>query len=184
MVERWTRPGSNPVAGQATAERPVNAEDHITLKAPDLERKLEQMARGEAEPATAGASAPAESGGDDDDVVPIDAARLEESSMGIIALRDTLLTTFLADVPPRIERLAEAIESKDPRRIEFESHGLKGMCATIGAVICGRVFARIEDLAGEERVAELTPLLPRAREAVRRTEEYISRLERILSRAA
>lgn len=104
--------------------------------------------------------------------------------MGILALRDTLLTTFLADVPPRIERLAEAIDSMDARRIEFEAHGLKGMCATVGAVTCGRVFSMMEQLAGEERVKDVAVLLPKARTAVQRTEQYIARLEKILSRAA
>jgi len=186
MVERWTRPGASTATGERPAIRPV---DHITLKAPDLEKKLELMARGEAEGEAAASAAhatreaPAPADGEEPQV-PIDNARLEESSMGIAALRDTLLTTFLADVPPRLDRLAEAIESKDARRIEFEAHGLKGMCATIGAVVCGGVFAQMERLASEERIAEVGPLLPRAREAVQHTESYITRLERILSRAA
>ena len=187
MVERWTK-SSPSSAGEVDDKKPAaRPEDHITLKAPDLEKKLELMARGEsdAEPGDAPTLsvddvAPA----DEDGAVPIDSARLEESSMGIRALRDTLLTTFLADVPPRIDRLAEAIDSKDARRIEFEAHGLKGMCATVGAVVCGNVFAQIETLAGEERVKECVALLPRARTSVQRTEEYIARLEKILSRAA
>jgi len=184
MVERWTK--SSPSAA-ADDEKPApRAEDHITLKAPDLEKKLELMARGDAVPdgATLSADDVTAAEVDDENQVPIDTARLEESSMGIRALRDTLLTTFLADVPPRLGRLAEAIDSKDARRIEFEAHGLKGMCATVGAVSCGNVFATIEQLAGEERVKETVALLPKARAAVERTEQYIARLEKILSRAA
>ncbi len=193
MVERWTRPASGAgaaasVPGEAATRPAPRAEDHITLKAPDLERKLEQMALGNAQaaaegPAKASADAP-EHGAVEELPVPIDHARLEESSMGIVALRDTLLTTFLADVPPRLDRLAEAVEAKDSRRSEFEAHGLKGMCATVGATLCGRIFASIEDLASEERLGEVGPLMKQAREAVERTEQYISRLERILSRAA
>ncbi|MEO5617044.1 MAG: response regulator [Candidatus Eisenbacteria bacterium] len=195
MVERWTMPGSNAATGERTTHR---TEDHITLKAPDLEKKLELMARGEVDghgpgAAEAGSSSagsvrlvPADAAFDENETpaVPIDHARLEESCMGITALRDTLLTTFLADVPPRIDRLAEAVESNDARRIEFEAHGLKGMCVTVGAVACGRFFGEIERLASEERVSELAVLVPRARVAVQHTEEYIARLERILSRAA
>jgi CheY-like chemotaxis protein/HPt (histidine-containing phosphotransfer) domain-containing protein len=187
MVERWTK--SSPSSAGEVEEKKAGAkpEDHITLKAPDLEKKLELMARGESQDGAGDAltlSAADLAPADDESTVPVDSARLEESSMGIRALRDTLLTTFLADVPPRIERLAEAIESKDARRIEFESHGLKGMCATVGAVVCGTVFTQIETLAGEERVKECAALLPRARTAVQRTEEHIARLEKILSRAA
>src|SRR5262245_6972438 len=41
--------------------------------------------------------------------LPLDAKRLEESSMGIPALRHALLQTFLSDVRPRLDRLASAI---------------------------------------------------------------------------
>ncbi|HTO91909.1 MAG TPA: response regulator [Candidatus Sulfotelmatobacter sp.] len=202
MVERWTRAHSNQAA---SAERsPVRA-SAITLKAPDLEKKLELMARGDAPAGEAKRSpgdtldalpANLENSGigfkpvviDSEDAaapeVPIDNARLEGSSMGIAALRDTLLNTFLADVPPRLERLAAAMIEHEAHRIEFEAHGLMGMCATVGAVACERVFAQIERLAAEERVTECTRLLPRAKAEVERTEAYISRLERILSRAA
>jgi CheY-like chemotaxis protein len=193
LVERWTKRDPN----AASDERATRGkEDHITLKAPELERKLEEMARGGgaakgAKAATPGPAArprdarPASSPAEPEDAsVPIDNVRLEESSMGIVALRDTLLTTYLAEVPPRLERLAEAIQAKDARRVEFEAHGLKAMCATVGAVACGSVFAEMERLASEERLADLAGLLPRARAEVERTEGYIARLERILNRAA
>ncbi len=186
MVERWTK--SSPSSQGTDDEKPAGRpEAPITLKAPDLEKKLELMARGDAggdDAPTLSADDVSASEVDDENQVPIDSARLEESSMGIRALRDTLLTTFLADVPPRLGRLEEAIDSKDARRIEFEAHGLKGMCATVGAITCGNVFATIEQLAGEERVKETIALLPKARAAVERTEQYIARLEKILSRAA
>ena len=104
--------------------------------------------------------------------------------MGIAALRDTLLNTFLADVPPRLERLAAAMIEHEAQRIEYEAHGLMGMCATVGAVSCERVFAQIQRLAAEDRVSECTRLLDTAKAEVERTEAYISRLEQILSRAA
>jgi PAS domain S-box-containing protein len=200
VVERWTRPATNMAAVERVTGR---RDDHVTIKAPHLEHKLEQMARvtpgeeqspkSEAEkaafqPVAAGTGSRPAAGEElengEEPPVPIDTNRLEESSMGIVALRDTLLTTFLADVPPRLDRLAECVLARDARRIEFEAHGLKGMCATVGAIACGRVFTVIEQLASEERVSEIAPLIPKARAEVERTEGYIARLERILNRAA
>src|SRR5262249_26009879 len=100
MVERWTK--SSPSSQGADEKPAVRTEAPITLKAPDLEKKLELMARGDVgteEAATLSANDVSAAEVDDENQVPIDSARLEESSMGIRALRDTLLTTFLADVP-------------------------------------------------------------------------------------
>ncbi len=116
-------------------------------------------------------------------LVPIDTARLEESCMGIPALREALLQTFRADVGPRMMRLAEAIVAGDPRRVEFEAHGLKGMSATIGAVACEAAFEEIERLGRDEDVRTASKLLQIAQGTAERTEQFISRLERILSQA-
>jgi CheY-like chemotaxis protein/HPt (histidine-containing phosphotransfer) domain-containing protein len=114
----------------------------------------------------------------------IDTARLEESCMGIPALRDALLQTFISDIGSRMTRLTEAVVSHDARRIEFEAHNLKGMSATIGAGGCAEVFAEIERLAKDEHVVDVHPLMNRANQEVERAESYIRRLENILSRAA
>jgi CheY-like chemotaxis protein/HPt (histidine-containing phosphotransfer) domain-containing protein len=116
-------------------------------------------------------------------LVPIDTSRLEESCMGIPALREALLQTFRADVGPRLTRLAEAIVAGDPRRVEFEAHGLKGMSATIGAVACEAAFDEIERLGRDEDVRTASRLLQIAQGTVERTEQFIDRLERILSQA-
>src|SRR5439155_8488477 len=61
----------------------------------------------------------------------IDLEQLDTACMGLPALRASLLHTFLGDVSIRLERLSHAFDAGDARRVEFESHGLKGMCATI-----------------------------------------------------
>ena len=122
-------------------------------------------------------------GDDAGPLVPIDTSRLEESCMGIPALRDALLQTFRADIGPRLTRLAEAIVQGDPRRVEFEAHGLKGMSATIGAVACEASFREIERLGRDEDLRSASRLLQIAQGTVERTEQFIERLERILSGA-
>ena len=92
-----------------------------------------------------------------------------------------MLQTYLGDVFPRMQRLEEAVERRELERVEFEAHGLRGMCATIGARGCAVLFGEIEQRARAKRGLDLVPLIPLAAEQVRRTKEFISRLERIVS---
>lgn len=133
--------------------------------------------------ATSAAARQAKEDDPDTQLVPIDTARLEESCMGIPALRDALLQTFRADIGPRLTRLAEAIVQADPRLVEFEAHGLKGMSATIGAVACEATFEEIERLGRDEDLRNASKLLQGAQDTVERTEQFIMRLEKILSQA-
>jgi len=96
-----------------------------------------------------------------------------ETSMGIPALREALLNTFLGDVDERVERLGEAIRGRDARRVEFEAHGLKGMSATIGARHCVACFAELERCGRENDLAPTQGPLDRARVEVARVREFI-----------
>ena len=93
--------------------------------------------------------------------------------MGIPALREALLRTFLSDAPPRLARLAEAIGAGDHRKVEFEGHGLKGMAAIIGAGGCVGVFAEIERLGREQQLDTAMEALARAKEEVERARKFI-----------
>ncbi len=114
----------------------------------------------------------------------LDLEQLEMACMGLPALRSSLLHTFLHDVPGRVDRLRQAFEVSDPRRVEFEAHGLKGMCATIGANGCALLFGEIEERAREDQSAEAKVLLQPAMDEVVRTEQFIRRFDAILSREA
>ena len=74
----------------------------------------------------------------------LDRAQLEEACMGDPDLRRTLVQTFLSDVRRRVAHLGSRIAAGDARAVEFEAHGLKGMCGAIGAVRCAELFALIE----------------------------------------
>jgi CheY-like chemotaxis protein len=112
----------------------------------------------------------------------IDLEQLETACMGIPALRSSLLHTYLQDVRPRLDRLEQAFDHADARRIEFEAHGLKGMCATIGAPGCAVLFGEMESWARDEHALEARILLEPARHEVERTEQFIQRLDSILMR--
>lgn len=174
-VERWTLRGegrtaeSHDVAGTAPPHAPV----------------LSVVSAAFEPPAAAAPEAPAP---DAEIELPpgpaIDLEQLDTASMGLPALRTSLLHTYLDDVYPRLERLQQALDSGDPRRVEFEAHGLRGMCATIGASCCTMLFGEMESAARDERVAEARRYLSQARSEVQRTEEFIQRLERIVTENA
>ena len=114
----------------------------------------------------------------------VDLEQLNTSCMGLPALRTSLLHAFLGDVRPRMERLSQAFDQDDDRRVEFEAHGLRGMCATIGATGCNLLFGEIEQWAREGRTKDARVLLQPTMDEVIRVEEYIQRLERIMTREA
>ncbi|HTR98061.1 MAG TPA: response regulator [Candidatus Acidoferrales bacterium] len=114
----------------------------------------------------------------------VDLQQLNLSSMGLPALRTAMLHTYLGDVFPRLRRLEQVIESGDCDRMEMEAHGLKGMCSTIGASGCTLLFGEMERRASEGRPEMLRRLLPLATREVQRTEEFIRRLENIVTRGA
>jgi PAS domain S-box-containing protein len=114
----------------------------------------------------------------------LDTARLEESCMGIPALRETLLRAFLDDVRPRMERLRQSVRVRDIKQVEFEAHGLKGMSATIGAAACAEVFDRMESRSREGEVDGVVEWLSQADQEVDRVIDFIQRYDEVLRRAA
>ena len=112
----------------------------------------------------------------------LDIEQLDNACMGLPALRSSLLQTFMHDVPTRIERLSQAFDSGEARRVEFESHGLKGMCATIGAGGCTILFGEIESMARDDRAAEARAILQPAIDEVHRAQEFIKRFDAMLTR--
>lgn len=114
----------------------------------------------------------------------LDTARLEESCMGIPALRDTLLRAFLDEVRPRMDRMRHAVQMRDIRQVEFEAHGLKGMSATIGAAGCAEVFNRMENRSREGEVDGIVEWLAQAEQEVERTIAFIQKYDEVLRRAA
>jgi CheY-like chemotaxis protein/HPt (histidine-containing phosphotransfer) domain-containing protein len=141
------------------------------------------------EPAVKLELVPAVAGSDDGlpplpDGPAIDLEQLEAACMGLPALRSSLLHTYLIDIPGRLERLRFAFDAGDLRRIEFEAHGLRGMCATIGATGCTVLFGEMEDRARSDRLDAARVLLEPAITEATRTEQFIRRFDQIIAREA
>jgi CheY-like chemotaxis protein len=178
LVEKYTsRDGRTP-----ESEAPASATPRLTVVSSHFDAP-EITAAGRAE-----TSAPVAA---DDDGVPdldpgpaIDLEQLEAACMGLPALRSSLLHTFMIDVPGRLERLRFAFDANDLRRVEFEAHGLRGMCATIGARGCTTLFGEMEDRARADRLPAARVLLEPAVAEAQRTEQFIQRFDQIVAREA
>jgi PAS domain S-box-containing protein len=185
-VERWTRRG-DPRAGEASPAAPATpreAPPKLTVVSGKFDPPAEALERERKATARARAEAQANALPEVPDGPAIDLQQLNLSCMALPALRNSLLQTYLGDVFTRLHRLEEAVESGDAPRCEFEAHGLRGMCATVGASACVVVFGDMERRAREGRLADVRTMLPVALAEVRRTEEFINRLERITGEQA
>jgi HPt (histidine-containing phosphotransfer) domain-containing protein len=104
----------------------------------------------------------------------LDEARLSISSMNSTELRSVLLQAFQTHARPRLNRLRERAAAGDAHGVEFEAHGLKGMCATLGAARCASLFGRMERLGREQRLEPVAPMVERADIEVGRVEALIA----------
>ena len=80
-----------------------------------------------------------------------------EPDLGAEMLR-VIIDLILEDVPPRLDRLRDAVACQNPVETEREAHSLKGSFANIGAAALAKTCARIEDQAEAgnlENAAEL-----------------------------
>jgi len=103
----------------------------------------------------------------------LDERRLDSSSMGSAELKDILLRAFYTHARPRLAKLRERAAAGEASAVEFEAHGLKGMCATLGAARCASLFAHIERLGREKDLKSLPQVLARADVEVGRVEALV-----------
>ncbi len=114
----------------------------------------------------------------------IDLERLNRSSMGLPALRTSMLHTFVTDVAPRLQRFEEAIVARDLVAAEAEALRLRRMSTTVGAGGCASLFEIAEEWAQQGQCDALVRLLPMIQQEVDRAAEFVTRLERITSQQA
>lgn len=166
-----------PDPGAATATGEAQVRDPHPSEAVHAIEPEETHGHGEVETAAPAATViplhPAGSAGPHSDEPVLDEARLDASSMGNPELRNILIRTFVNHIRPRLGRLRQVASTGDMEAVEFEAHGLKGMCATIGAMACSEVFGRIERLGREKRPEPIPPMLDYAEVEVGRVESLM-----------
>ena len=94
--------------------------------------------------------------------------------MGNPELRRTLAQTFVSDIHTRLTSLGDRITSGDSAAVEFEAHGLKGMCSTIGAVRCAELFSMLESRGQDRDLSGASELLAAAADEVGRVEGVLA----------
>ena len=104
----------------------------------------------------------------------LDRAQLEEACMGNTDLRRRLVQTFLDDVRGRVSRLDDRLAAEDVQAVEFEAHGLKGMCGAIGAVRCAELFGLLESHARDANLAGGAELIAAVAEEIGRVEGVLA----------
>jgi CheY-like chemotaxis protein/HPt (histidine-containing phosphotransfer) domain-containing protein len=82
--------------------------------------------------------------------------------MGDRRLAATILQSFVADCPSRLNGLQQRIAAADGGGARTQAHALKGAAATVGAEALQALAAAIEGAGAEGEVARCAELLPRA----------------------
>lgn len=90
-----------------------------------------------------------------------------ERMMGDSALASETLESFLADSPPVLDGLSEAILAGDAASAGRFAHMLKGVSANMGGEILSEIAAQMQEAGKENDLQRLAELLPNARAAYR-----------------
>ena len=72
-----------------------------------------------------------------------------------------LIELFLADVPPQLVALREAVEADDAHSVERIAHTLKGSSANLGATEMVAICSELEDVATSSNLSRTPQLLER-----------------------
>lgn len=72
----------------------------------------------------------------------------------------TLLETYIEDVSEKLELLDEAMAQLDASALRELAHSLKGASCNIGALPLSRLCETVEQLAKNEQLGDLPPVLP------------------------
>ena len=85
-----------------------------------------------------------------------------ERTMGDRALASEIVAAFLADSPPLLEKLSEAIAAGDAAAAGKFAHTLKGSGANMGGQTFSRIASQMQDAGKANNLARLAELLPAA----------------------
>jgi HPt (histidine-containing phosphotransfer) domain-containing protein len=73
-----------------------------------------------------------------------DEAALVKRAVGDRDLAQTILCTFLADIPGRLEALKSHVDAGDAKSVEREAHAIKGAAAAVGGKGLAQLAVAIE----------------------------------------
>jgi HPt (histidine-containing phosphotransfer) domain-containing protein len=91
-----------------------------------------------------------------------------------------VLTTFLNDVPPRMQRLEQAIHNQDAAAVTLEAHTIKGSAENIGAVALGAAAKQLEIKGKDQQLDTAVDLLAALRKEFDMLAQLVEKLDSIL----
>jgi len=100
---------------------------------------------------------------------PFEPIWLEEATMGIGKLKRSVIDSYLAEMPKRIERISAALYASDLLTAEREVLGARAMALMIGAVSTARCLVALTEQLQEKRLAEAHSMLARFRTEAERS---------------
>ncbi len=71
-----------------------------------------------------------------------------------------LLETYLDDADSKLAILGQALTQGDAKSLREISHSLKGASSNVGAIALAQLCEGVEQLAKNNQIHEITPLLP------------------------
>jgi len=149
---------ANAMQGDREKALEAGMDDYVPkpVKPEELEAVLERWVSEDREPekkATVSAA-------DDGSTTPngsVDYSKLEGlrelQEEGEPDILEELIELFLADVPPQLVALREAVEAGDAHSVERIAHTLKGTCGNMGAVRMESICAQLEERGRSEDLA-------------------------------
>jgi diguanylate cyclase (GGDEF)-like protein len=75
------------------------------------------------------------------------------------------VTPFLEDTPTYLAQLAHAVDADDAETARTMAHSVKGSSGNLGALYLSQLAKDAEELAREQRLSDIRPLLPQLRHA-------------------
>jgi two-component system sensor histidine kinase/response regulator len=73
-----------------------------------------------------------------------DLAAVKERVDGDMELLSELLNIFFDDYPNSINRLEDAVGTKDPLKVQHAAHAIKSACGNLGAMRCHNLAFQLE----------------------------------------
>jgi len=103
-----------------------------------------------------------------DNTVVLDVAALTARALGRVEFIRTLAETFQKQAVSYLDRLDDAFQSSDPKRIANVAHAVKGTADLLGGRALRTVALQLEAAAEHGSLADLEPLTKRLRREIDR----------------
>ena len=91
----------------------------------------------------------------------LDSARIDELTelLGDDQTLLALFDDFFADLPPRLEKMHEGLQTRRAELIDVAAHAVRGTSANLGAAEVARLATRLERTAHAQEFETVGPLL-------------------------